>query len=64
VLALTQPQGIGDKLRIVALSHSHQQQQQQRSASYHSGSTAHVMVPPQSLSWSASGMGGGAIHEC
>jgi hypothetical protein len=62
VLALTQPQGIGDKLRIVALHHS--RQQQQRSASYHSGEGAHVAAPPQSMSWSASSMGGGAIHEC
>ena len=61
---LAWPQGIGDKLRIVALAHW----QQHRSASYHGGGgvaadRAHVMAAPHSLSWSAGG-GGGAIHEC
>jgi hypothetical protein len=62
---LTLWQGIGDKLRIVALSHT-QQQQQQRAASYHSNgngiSAEHVpvMMPPQSMSWG----GAGDVHEC
>jgi hypothetical protein len=59
---VTVGQGIGDKLRIVALSHT----QQQRASSYHSGGRtasaehAPLTLPPQSLSWSASG----DIHEC
>jgi hypothetical protein len=59
---VTVGQGIGDKLRIVALSHT----QQQRASSYHSGGRAAsaehapLTLPPQSLSWSASG----DIHEC
>jgi hypothetical protein len=63
-------QGVGDKLRIVALSHAQQQPALHRAASYHSGgdvSVDHVPVimPPHSLSWNASrAAGGGEIHEC